>query len=109
MSVSVTPHAIGAALNRLDGPLKVRGAATYAFEWPVDNPTYMYPLQAEIAVGRITAVDAAPAMAEDGVLVVLTHENAPELADAGDAEVAVLHTPEVAFRGQPRSPARRPA
>ncbi|HET6997374.1 MAG TPA: xanthine dehydrogenase family protein molybdopterin-binding subunit, partial [Solirubrobacterales bacterium] len=100
MSVSVTPHAIGESLDRLEGPLKVRGAATYAFEWPVDDRAYMYPLQAEIAAGRITGVDSANAVAVDGVLAVLTHENAPQLADAGDAEIAALHSPEVAFRGQ---------
>jgi xanthine dehydrogenase YagR molybdenum-binding subunit len=98
--MSVTTHAIGVPLDRLDGPLKVRGAATYAFEWPLDNPAYLYPLQAEIAAGRITGVDTSAATAEPGVLAVLTHENAPKLAAGGDAEVAVLQSDEVAFRGQ---------
>src|SRR4029077_688440 len=89
-----------AAVDRLDGPLKVRGAATYAFEWPVEHPAYLFPLQATIAAGRITAVDAAAAAAQTGVLAVLTHENAPTLAAAGDADVAVLQSPSVAFRGQ---------
>jgi xanthine dehydrogenase YagR molybdenum-binding subunit len=31
---------------------------------------------------------------------VVTHENAPKLASTGDADVAVLHSDEVAFRGQ---------
>jgi xanthine dehydrogenase YagR molybdenum-binding subunit len=66
----------------LDGPLKVRGAATYAYEWPVDNPAYLYPLQAEIAAGSITGVATGAATAEPGVLAVLTHENAPKLLDA---------------------------
>ncbi len=98
--MSVTTHAIGVPLDRLDGPSKVRGAATYAFEWPLDNPAYLYPLQAEIAAGRITSVDTSAATAEPGVLAVLTHENAPKLAAAGDAEVAVLQSDEVAWRGQ---------
>jgi xanthine dehydrogenase YagR molybdenum-binding subunit len=98
--MSVDTRAIGAPLDRLDGPVKVRGAATYAFEWPVEHPAYLYPLQAEIAAGRITRVDPAAALAEPGVLAVLTHENAPRLAAAGDAEVAVLQSDQVAFRGQ---------
>ncbi|MCW2977469.1 MAG: aldehyde oxidase and xanthine dehydrogenase molybdopterin binding protein [Actinomycetia bacterium] len=80
--------------------MKVRGAATYAYEWPVDNPAYLYPLQAEIAAGSITGVATGPATAEPGVLAVLTHENAPKLAEGTDAEVAVLQSEEIAFRGQ---------
>jgi xanthine dehydrogenase YagR molybdenum-binding subunit len=98
--MSVTTHAIGVPLDRLDGPAKVRGAASYAFEWPFDNPAYLYPLQAAIAAGRITRFDTGAATAEPGVLTVLTHENAPKLASAGDAEVAVLQSDAIAFRGQ---------
>jgi xanthine dehydrogenase YagR molybdenum-binding subunit len=98
--MSVTTRAVGAALDRIDGPLKVRGEATYAYEWQLEHAAYLYPLHAEIAAGRITRVDAGPALAEPGVLAVLTHENAPRLAWALDAEVAVLQSPEVAYRGQ---------
>jgi xanthine dehydrogenase YagR molybdenum-binding subunit len=98
--MTVGSRAIGASLDRLDGALKVRGAATYAYEWNVDNPAYLFPLQATIAAGRVTGVDAAAAMAVPGVLNVLTHDNAPPLAATGDAELAVLHSAEVAFRGQ---------
>lgn len=95
-----TTGAIGMPLDRLDGRHKVTGTATYAFEWPLDDPAYLYPLQAEIAAGRISRVDAGAAAAEPGVIAVLTHENAPRLAAAGDPEVAVLQADEVAFRGQ---------
>ncbi|GII53359.1 xanthine dehydrogenase [Planotetraspora thailandica] len=97
---SAGPSAVGAALDRKDGPLKVRGAATYAGEWPVDNPAYLYPLQATIAAGRITGVDASAALDLPGVLGVITHVNAPKLAWATDPEVAVLQSDEVAWRGQ---------
>jgi xanthine dehydrogenase YagR molybdenum-binding subunit len=99
-ATDVRTGAIGAPLDRLDGPLKVRGAATYAYEQPVDRPAYLYPLQATIAVGRITRIDATAALAVPGVLAVLTHQNAPKLASAGDAELAVLQSDQVAFRGQ---------
>jgi xanthine dehydrogenase YagR molybdenum-binding subunit len=97
---TVKTGAIGAPLDRLDGPLKVLGAATYAYEWPVERPAHLYPLQAAIAAGRIEAIDTAAAAAEPGVLAVLSHENAPQLAMALDPEVAVLQSDAVAYRGQ---------
>jgi xanthine dehydrogenase YagR molybdenum-binding subunit len=72
--VSATTLAGGRPIDRLDGPMKVRGAATYAFERSVDNP-------------------ARAATGQPGVLAVLTHENAPKLAAASDPEVAVLQQP----------------
>ncbi|AWS42873.1 xanthine dehydrogenase family protein molybdopterin-binding subunit [Streptosporangium sp. 'caverna'] len=92
--------AVGAPLDRVEGHLKVRGAATYANEWPVENPAYLYPLLSTIASGRVTGVDTSAAMAEPGVLGVLTHLNAPKLAWPNDPEVAALQSGEVAFHGQ---------
>jgi xanthine dehydrogenase YagR molybdenum-binding subunit len=99
-AVRVPPRAVGAPVNRLDGPEKVKGAATYAYEWPVERPAYLYPLQAEIAAGRITSIDASAATAQPGVLAVLTHHNAPKLASTDDAELAILQSDQVAFPGQ---------
>jgi len=99
-ATTITTRAIGAAVDRVDGPEKVRGSATYAYEQLVTGPAYLYPLQAAIAKGQITAVDAGAAMAEPGVLTVLTHENAPRLAWTDDAEISILQSGEVAFRGQ---------
>jgi xanthine dehydrogenase YagR molybdenum-binding subunit len=97
---SIRPRAIGTPLDRIDGPQKVRGTATYAFEWAVDRPTYLYPLQATVGAGRITSIDARAAVAEPGVLAVLTHHNAPRLASADDAEFFILQSEEINFRGQ---------
>src|SRR4051812_48221501 len=99
-AMSVKTRAIGVALDRLDGPLKVRGAATYADEWPLDDPAYVFPLQATIAAGRITGVDTAAATATAGVLAVLTHENAPKNPSFCDPEVTVMQSGDIAFRGQ---------
>jgi xanthine dehydrogenase YagR molybdenum-binding subunit len=100
MTAITATRAIGRALDRVDGAVKVKGTATYAFEQPVERPAYLYPLQATIAAGRITDIDAAAATADPDVLAVLTHENAPKLAWTDDPEVAVLYSDEVAFRGQ---------
>jgi xanthine dehydrogenase YagR molybdenum-binding subunit len=99
-AVRITPRAVGAPVDRLDGPAKVTGTATYAFEQPVDRPAYLYPLQATIATGRITSIDTSAAAAEPGVLAVLTHHNAPRLAATDDAELAILQSDQIAFRGQ---------
>jgi xanthine dehydrogenase YagR molybdenum-binding subunit len=99
-TVRVPTRAIGTPLDRLDGWAKVQGAAAYAYEWPLDKPAYLYPLQATIAAGRITGIDAGAATAEPGVLAVLTHHNAPKLAATDDTELAILQSDAVAFRGQ---------
>ncbi|SHM84368.1 xanthine dehydrogenase family protein molybdopterin-binding subunit [Actinacidiphila paucisporea] len=94
------PRAVGTPLDRLDGHAKVTGTARYAYEQPVDAPAYLHAVQATVARGRITAIDTEAAEAVPGVLAVLTHHNAPRLADTGDAELAVLQSDAVAFRGQ---------
>ncbi|MCZ2848778.1 xanthine dehydrogenase family protein molybdopterin-binding subunit [Modestobacter sp. VKM Ac-2978] len=100
MTDLLEPRAIGQDLVRRDGELKVRGTATYAYETPVEHPAYAHPVQATIARGRVTAMDTAAAEALDGVLAVLTPFNAERLADASDAEYAVLQGQDVGFRGQ---------
>jgi len=100
IAFSITTRAIGAPLDRIDGPAKVTGTARYAFEQPVERPAYLYPVHATIASGRVTGVDAGAAEAEPGVLAVLTHWNAPKLASTADAELAILQSGAVAFRGQ---------
>jgi xanthine dehydrogenase YagR molybdenum-binding subunit len=98
--MTTTFPATGAALDRLDGPAKVAGAAPYAAEHPVDHPAYVFPVLATIAAGRITGIDTDAAMAEPGVVAVLTHENAPCLTATRDRELAVLQSGDVAYRGQ---------
>ena len=94
------PHAIGLPLERIEGHAKVTGTAPYAFEHPVEMPLYLHPLQSTIARGRVTVIDAALALALEGVALVMTHENAPRLSSDKDKELWVLQSGEVAFRGQ---------
>jgi xanthine dehydrogenase YagR molybdenum-binding subunit len=96
----LTPREIGEDRVRVDAAAKVRGQATYAFEQPVDHPAYLYPIRATVARGRVTGFDTAAAEALDGVLLVLTHLNAPRLASTDDGELAILQSNGVAFRGQ---------
>jgi xanthine dehydrogenase YagR molybdenum-binding subunit len=100
MSTVTERRAIGASLTRSDGPQKVTGTAPYAYEYRFDNPLYLFPVQSEVAKGRITRIDTSAAEALPGVVAVLSHENAPRLADTSDRELAVLQDGDVDFRGQ---------
>lgn len=100
MTELAEPRAIGADLVRRDGPDKVRGRAVYAYETPAEHAVFAHPVQAAVARGRITGVDTSVAEALDGVLAVLTPFTAERLASTEDAELAVLQTADVAFRGQ---------
>ncbi len=94
------PRAIGEPLNRIDGPKKVTGTARYAFEQHLDKMTYAFPVQSTIARGSIESVDISAAQAVPGVISVLSHENAPRLKPQNNAELEVLQSNLVAYRGQ---------
>jgi xanthine dehydrogenase YagR molybdenum-binding subunit len=87
-------------VNRVEGQEKVTGHALYAAEYPVEGVAYCYPVQSEIARGRITGVDASAALAMSGVLAVLSSEDPPELAESAEPELALFQRREVAYRGQ---------
>jgi xanthine dehydrogenase YagR molybdenum-binding subunit len=91
---------MGAPVDRIEGGEKVRGAATYAYEYQLENVAYAAVLQATIAKGAIRSIDASEALALPGVIGVLTHENATKLHQTDHAELAVLQSPRVAYRGQ---------
>jgi xanthine dehydrogenase YagR molybdenum-binding subunit len=70
---------IGQGIDRLDGRLKVTGRARYSAEHQVPGLAYGVMVQSTVAKGRITAIDSAAIRRMPGVLLVLTHENAPRL------------------------------
>src|SRR6266852_2228182 len=100
MKMQLITRAIGAPLDRIDGTRKVTGAAKYAYEYPVEGVTYVFPVQSTIAKGRVVSIDASAALALPGVIAVLSHENAPRLAPLDDAELAVFQSDAVAYHGQ---------
>jgi xanthine dehydrogenase YagR molybdenum-binding subunit len=100
VSTGLRGQSIGIGLGRLDGVPKVRGTALYAYEQPVPQPAYLYPVQATIARGTVVRIDTGAAEALDGVLIVLTHLNAPRLVDTKNQELLVLQSAAVGFRGQ---------
>ena len=73
--------AIGRDTPRADGRAKVTGTATYAAEWPVEGLVHGAVVDSAVASGTIRSINACAALAAPGVLAVVTHENAPRLAD----------------------------
>ena len=93
-------RSVGGDLARIEGPEKVSGTATYAYEYPIDDAVYVWLVQAPVAKGTVRSVDDAVALAVPGALAVLTHVNAPRLADGDDPELAVLQSDRVFYHGQ---------
>src|SRR5437868_15380541 len=71
---------IGPARSRVDGRLKVTGAAKYSVEFEAPKCAYGWTVESNIAKGKITAIDTKAAQAVPGVLAVLTHLNMPKFS-----------------------------
>lgn len=74
---------VGRPRSRVDGRLKVTGAAKYAAEYNVPGLLHGYVVSSPIAKGRISRIDTAAAEAVPGVVRVFTHQNRPRMP-AGD-------------------------
>ena len=93
---------IGEAINRIDGVLKVTGAASYATDWPIRNIAHAYLIKSTVAAGSIKEIDTSAAEKSPGVLAVITHKNAPKIS-AGSGNLrggATLQDASVEFFGQ---------
>lgn len=75
----IKTNVIGKPLDRKDGRLKVTGQAKYAAEFNQTNMVYAFPVRSTVGNGTITAFDTSQAKSADGVLEILTHENAMRL------------------------------
>ncbi len=102
---------IGLPVARVDGLDKVTGRAKYAAEFAPEGLVYAALVESTIAAGTIKSMDTAAAEHSPGVLLVLTHRNAPKLAYlpaterpavepvAGEA-LRVLQDAKILFSGQ---------
>ncbi|WP_030609656.1 xanthine dehydrogenase family protein molybdopterin-binding subunit [Streptomyces fulvoviolaceus] len=102
--------AVGAPLSRVDGRLKVTGKATYAAEHDIEGVVHAVIVDSAIGRGRITGIDTRAALAQPGVIKVISHLNSPKLAYRGNPEtydppgnkqLRVFQDDKVLFRGQP--------
>src|SRR5689334_5798064 len=99
---------VGTAFDRKDGPAKLTGTANYAADFDSARMAYALLVQSTIAKGHIESVDTARAESQPGVLLVMTHANAPKLPpDAQKANppseraLSLLQTNEVRYNGEP--------
>jgi len=102
---------VGKPVSRIDGPQKVAGKATFAAEFPMEGLAYAAIAHSTIAKGRLVAIATEAAEAAPGVVLVMTHRNAPRLkpppvfmssqkAAAGD-DLPVLQDDRIHWNGQP--------
>ncbi|SDL00696.1 xanthine dehydrogenase family protein molybdopterin-binding subunit [Streptomyces indicus] len=97
--IVATSSALGTPAERREGPDKVTGTARYAAEHHPEGRAYAWPVPATVARGTLTDIDDKHTRAVPGVVTVLTHLNAPRLAESDDATLAVLQNSRVPHRG----------
>ncbi len=102
---------IGTPVSRVDGALKVQGEARFAAEFALDGVVYASLVFSTIPKGRVVTFATSEAEAAPGVVLVMTHRNAPgmkalpffmaaEKAAAGD-NLPILQDDRVHWNGEP--------
>ncbi len=102
---------IGTPVSRLDGPQKVSGTARFAAEFPMEGMLFATLKYSTIPKGKITNLDIAAAAAAPGVVLVMTHHNAPRMKPApafmssakaaGGDDLPIMQDAEIHWNGQP--------
>jgi len=104
---------ISEPLSRVDGRMKVTGAAKYSAEFILPDMTYAVLVSSTVTKGRITSIDSKAASNAPGVLAVVSHQNAirppgypadnehpTEPSTVGQPH-RVFYNDKVVFNGQP--------
>ncbi len=102
---------IGTRVSRLDGPLKVQGHAKFAAEFPLDGMVYAALAFSTIAKGRLATIETNAAESAPGVVLVMTHKNAPKMKTppvflteekaAGGSDLPIMQDDRVHWNGEP--------
>jgi xanthine dehydrogenase YagR molybdenum-binding subunit len=96
---------IGASRSRVDGPDKVTGAAKYTCDRELPGMLHAVVVPSTIAYGRVVSIDDSEARSAQGVVLVMTHRNAPVVDEnkvgAQDAKLFLLQSDAVEFDRQP--------
>ncbi|RYZ45031.1 MAG: xanthine dehydrogenase family protein molybdopterin-binding subunit, partial [Sphingobacteriales bacterium] len=108
--MSIQPS-VGRPVSRLEGKLKVTGAAKYAAEYDAPDLLYGYVVNSTITKGKIKSIDTTKALQVAGVVEVLSHKNRPKLAwfdiqyTDMDAPPGIVFKPlyneDILYNGQP--------
>ena len=94
-------------MSRVDGRLKVTGAAKYSAEYEVKGLTYGVLVGSTIAKGTIKSIDIKRAERAPGVLAVITHLNSPKVPGYQSAtttpkgQIRIFYDNKVVYNGQP--------
>lgn len=105
----------GTPVSRVDGRDKVTGAARYTAEFLTENLNdallHGVVVNSTIARGRIVAIDAGAALAQAGVIDVITYRNRPKMRSfdlfykdmtaPGGAPFRPLYDEQIVYNGQP--------
>jgi xanthine dehydrogenase YagR molybdenum-binding subunit len=97
---SARPSVLGEPLTRVDGKLKVTGAAKYSAEFPAPNLAYGALIVSTIPSGRIVKMDTSEAEKVPGVIKVITPANAMKLA-APQSRLTTMQDDKVHYNNQP--------
>ncbi|WP_158796137.1 xanthine dehydrogenase family protein molybdopterin-binding subunit [Pedobacter sp. L105] len=96
------------ALSRVDGRVKVTGAAKYTAEVQLPELTYGVLVESTIGQGMITALDTKKAERAPGVMAVISHLNTPGVPeyklqnqDVIQKQLRVFDSENIYFNGQP--------
>ncbi len=102
---------IGTSVSRRDGRLKVQGTARFAAEVPLDGMVYAALAYGTIPRGRIATLDTGAAEDAAGVVLVMTHRNAPRMnrpavfgsspTAAGPSDLPIMQDDTIHWNGQP--------
>lgn len=93
---------VGRPIDRIDGPLKTSGTATYAHEQheAAPNAAVGYVVGSAIAKGRITSIDLSAAKRAPGVITIVTAESAGKLNKGKFNTAKLLGGPDIAHYHQ---------
>lgn len=93
--------ALGVGHERVEGQEKVSGTARYSADLlvPDSDVVHCCHVGAQITRGRVVDVDTTSVLERPEVLGVMWHHNAPTLGSIDDAELHVLQSGDVKYRG----------
>jgi xanthine dehydrogenase YagR molybdenum-binding subunit len=102
---------IGTQVARLDGAEKVTGEARFAAEVPLEGILYAVLLYSTVAKGSLVSIDVSAAQSSPGVVLVMTHHNAPrmrplppftqDLRSGAQDDVPPMQDNRIRWNGQP--------
>lgn len=83
-SVPQPSSVVGKDVTRIDGVLKVTGAAKYGVDYALENLVWGVGVHSTVGVGKIISIDTSEAEKMPGVLLVLHHGNAMKMYRAAN-------------------------